>query len=281
MKQLPIILLLLAFVPALASWSAGQAAPSSPNSASDAGPSIPVDLENSRKAKALLEQAIQALGGPAYLGIRDMQQAGRAYSFHHGRPTSNGVQYWRFTEFPDKERIELTKERDIAQVYTGDKGYEITYKGAHPMEDKDVTEYMRRRRFSLDTLLRIWVNDPTVALFYDGNAIAAEHPALQVTLINAKNEGVTLFVDADTHLPLKKTFTWRDPVDKQRNREEETYDNYRLVQGIMTPYGYTRYFNGDMASERFLNSASYNQGLDPAMFDPNSGWNPNKQPGKK
>jgi len=237
---------------------------------------VPVDQQNAQKAKALLEQAIQSLGGQAYLGIRDLQMTGRGYSFFHGRPTSNGVKFWRFTQYPDKERVEITQERDIAQVYNGDKGWEITYKGAHPMDLKDITDYLRRRRFSLETILRTWVTDPSVALFYDGNAIAAEHPALQVTLINAKNESVTVFIDADTHLPIKKTFSWRDPVDKQRNIEEEIYDNYRPVQGIMTPYDFTRFYNGDMASQRFLNSAAYNQGLDPAMFDPNSGYNPNK-----
>ena len=242
---------------------------------------MPVDVENARKAKALLDQAIQALGGQAYLNVRDMQQAGRTYSFHHGRPTSNGIQFWRFTQYPDKDRFEFTKERDVAQVYSGNKGFEITYKGPHPMEEKDLTDYLRRRRFSLETVLRTWVNDPTVALFYEGNAIAAQHSALQVTLINSKNEGVTLCFDVDNHLPIKKSFTWRDPVDKQRNLEEEIYDNYRQVQGIMTPYGVARYFNGDMANQRFLNSASYNQGLDPAMFDPNSGYNPNRQPGKR
>jgi hypothetical protein len=117
-------------------------------------------------------------------------------------------------------------------------------------------------------------------LIYEGNAIAAEHPALQVTLINSKNESVTLYFDTDSHLPIKKTFSWRDPVDKQRNLEEEIYDNYRPVQGVMTPYGFTRYYNGDMAGQRFVNTASYNQGLDPAMFDPNSGYNPNKASGK-
>jgi len=243
-------------------------------------PVLPTDQDNAHKARTLLEQAIQALGGQAYLGVRDAQQSGRAYSFFHGRPTSNGVLFWRFTQFPDKERIEITKERDIAQIYNGDKAYEVTYKGPHPMEPKDVTDYLRRRRFSLDTILRTWVNDPTVALLYEGNAIAAEHPALQVTLINSKNESVTLYFDTDTHLPIKKTFSWRDPVDKQRNLEEEIYDNYRLVQGVMTPYGFTRYYNGDMASQRFVNTISYNQGLDPAMFDPNSGYNPNRPSGK-
>src|ERR1700685_2621661 len=57
------------------------------------------DQENSRQARALIEQGIQALGGPAYLNLHDMQQEGRTYSFHHGQPTSNGVLFWRFLEY--------------------------------------------------------------------------------------------------------------------------------------------------------------------------------------
>ena len=256
--------------------AAAQSAPQNSSPTENSARVPAVDQENARKARALLEQAIQSLGGQAYLGVRDLQTTGRAYSFFHGQPTSNGVLFWRFVQYPDKERVEVTKERDIAQVYNGDKGWEITYKGAHPMDQKDITDYLRRRRFSLETILRTWLRDPGVALFYEGNAIAAEHPALQVTLINARNESVTVYIDADTHLPIKKSFSWRDPVDKQRNLEEEIYDNYRPVQGIMTPYDFTRFYNGDMASQRFLNSAAYNQGLAPAMFDPNSGYNPNK-----
>ena len=241
---------------------------------------VPADQANQRKAKALLDQAIQALGGQAYLTIRSKEFQGRGFSFHHGRPNGSGGVFWSFFEFPDKERVELTKERDIAQIFTGDKGFEVTYKGAHPIEEKDLTPYLRRRRFSLDTLLRNWVNDPKVALFYEGYAVAAEKPAVQVTLINGTDEAVTLYFDADTHLPLKKSFRWRDPVDKQPNLEEEIYDNYRPVQGIMTPYSLTRYFNGDMANQRFINSVTYNETLNQAMFDPHSSYDPNKAPSK-
>ena len=184
--------------------------------------------------------------------------------------------FWSFTEFPDKERIELTKERDIAELYVGNKAWEITYKGAHPIEQKDLDDYLRRRRFSLDTVLRTWVNDPRVVLLFEGAAVAAQHPAQQVTLVNAQDESVTLYFDSDTHLPVKKSFSWRDPVDRQKNLEEEVYENYRPVSGVMAPYNLTRYFNGDMASQRFLNSVTINQGLDEAMFDPHSGYNPNK-----
>ena len=261
--------------------SQAQGPPSaSPATSEKSGPVVPVDQQNAKKAKELLEQAIESLGGQAYLDVRDAQFAGRSYTLFHGQSTSNGVPFWRFVQYPDKERVEVTKERDIAQVFVGDKGWEITYKGPHPMDPKDLNDYLRRKRFSLDTVLRTWVKDPSVALFYEGGQIAAEHPAQQLTLINSKNEAVTIYLDDDTHLPIKKSFRWRDPLDRQQNLEEEIYDNYRRVQGIMTPYDFTRYYNGDMATQRFLNSAAYNQGLMPSMFDPNSGYNPNK-PSKK
>jgi len=238
------------------------------------------DEQNAHQARVLLDQAIQALGGQAYLNIHNVEQEGRTYSFYHGRPTSNGILFWRFVEYPDKERIEVTKERDVASVYVGDKGYEITYKGPHAVEKKDLEDYLRRRRFSLDTLLRTWINDPTVALFYDGNALAGNLPAQQVTLINAKDEAVSLCFDVETHLPIKKSYRWRDPVDKERNIEEEIYDNCRLVQGVMTPWGFTRYYNGDMQSQRFVNAVHFDESLNQAMFDPNSHYDPNKPQGK-
>jgi hypothetical protein len=282
---LPIVVLVC-----LASAYAGQTpqntAPSSPagsaqpqSAGSAPAQKIQGDKEadqNSSKARAILQQGIEALGGQTYLTIRDREQQGRGYGFHHGRPTGSGGPFWTFSQFPDKERVEQTKERDIANLYVGNKGYEITYKGPHPIDPKDLEDYLRRRRFSLDTVLRTWVNDPGVVLLYEGNAIAAQHSSLRVTLINTQNESVTLYFDIDNHLPVKKSFEWRDPVDRQKNLEEEVYENYRAVSGIMAPFNITRYFNGDMASQRFLNSVTINQGLDQAMFDPNSGYNPNK-----
>jgi hypothetical protein len=267
---LPIVLLVCSAWPQSAAPAQDSAPAVHPSSAK-------TDDVTGRQAKEVIQQAIQALGGDAYLNIRDREQQGRGYSLHHGRPSGPGTIFWIFSEFPDKERVELTKERDVAELYVGDKGYEITFKGVHPADEKDVVDYMRRRHFSLDTVLRIWVNDPTVAIIYEGNAIAAQHPSLKVTLINSKNEKVSLYFDVYTHLPIRKTFEWRDPVDRQINLEEEIYENYKWVPGgVMVPFNVTRYFNGDMSSQRFYNSVTINQGLDQAMFDPHSSYNPNK-----
>jgi hypothetical protein len=231
---------------------------------------IPIDQANMQKARALINKAIEALGGQAYLNIQDMSQEGRGYTFHHGDSTSAGILFWRFVKFPDKDRVEVTKQRDVMYVYNGNTGYEVTYKGARSMEPKDLANYLRRRHYALDQVLRTWINDPKTALFYEGNANAADKPAEQVTVLNAQNEGVTLYFDINTHLPLKKAFSWRDPTDKERNNEEEIYDNYRPVQGVMTPYRTTAFYNGDMSGQRFLNSVSYNKGLNDSMFEAKS-----------
>ena len=226
-----------------------------------------MDQENAQKARAVLDHTIQALGGSAYLNIQDISQEGRTYSFYHGRPSSLGILFWRFYKFPDKDRIELTKQRDVVYVYKGDKGTEITYKGPRPEDPKDLTDYLRRRHFSLDWVLRKWLLEPGVALFYEGQTVAEEKPVEQVTLMNRHNEGVTLYISVDDHLPVKKTFSWRDATDKERNIEDEVYDNYREVQGVMTPHTVTRFYNGDMSDQRFMTTVRYNQGISDSQFE--------------
>lgn len=227
---------------------------------------IPADLQDQNKARTLLDQMIQALGGKAYLDIQEVSQEGRTYSFHLGNPTSAGLLFWRFYKYPDKDRIELTKKRDVVEVFDGERGSEITYKGVHPMDAKDLADYLRRRKYSLDVVLRKWLNEPGIALFYDGPTVADQKSVEKVTIMNAHDQAVDLYLDSENHLPVKKSFSWRDPTDKERNIEEEGYDNYRPVDGIMTPFVVTRYYNGDMSNQRFLTSASYNKDVSDSMF---------------
>lgn len=248
----------------------------SSNAGASANPSIPIDQQNAQKAKALIEQMIQALGGQAYMNIQDVSQEGRTYGFHLGRSEGVGVVFWRFYKYPDMDRVELTKKRDVVEIFRGNEGFEITFKGTARQDAKALADYVRRREYSLDWVLRKWLTEPGIALFYEGSTVAAEKDAQQVTIMTAQNKAVTLYINSNTHLPVKKTYSWRDPVDKQRNVEDEVYDNYREVQGIMTPFDITRYYNGDMSNQRFLNSVSYNKGLSDSMFEASVTYDPNK-----
>jgi hypothetical protein len=249
----------------LALCAAAQSAPSTQSA-------LPQD-NSARKARVLIDQCIQALGGQAWLNVQDMEQQGRTYGFYHGQPNSLGTPFWRFWKYPDKDRIELTKQRDVVYVHNGEKGYEITYKGT-AFEEADATaDFVRRQRHSLEVVLRQWLSQPGTALFYDGPAVAEQRQASSVTIVNSENDSVTLFLDINTHLPIKKTFIWRDQ-DRYRNEESEVYDNWRPEQGVMTAHSTLRVKNGDITNQRFLTTVKYNQGLSDSLFQASITYDP-------
>jgi len=220
-----------------------------------------------QKALAILNDMIRALGGDAYLNVRNMQMEGRSYGFYHGQPNSLGVQFWRFWEFPDKDRWEFTKQRDVTELMIGDKGYEITYKGTGTQDPKQLSDYLRRREHSLEWVIRKWLPAPGAMILYGGPAMVEQNLADQVTILNANNDSVTLAINPRTHLPVKKTYSWRDPNDRQKDEEAEIFSNYKLVQGIQTPYATVRNENGEMSNQRFMTSVTYNNDFAPTLFD--------------
>jgi hypothetical protein len=221
------------------------------------------------KAKKILDDMIRALGGEAYLTMRDMTVEGRSYAFYEGRPKGLGVLFWRFWQAPDKDRYELTKQRDVIDLYVGDQGYETTYKGTVAIEPKLLSEYLRRRQHSLEWVIRNWLSAPGSIILYDGTAIVEQNLADRVTILNASNDSVTIAVDPRTHLPVRKSYSFRDPLDRQFDEDAEIYSNYKTVQGIATPYSTVRMENGDMTNQRFVNKVSYDIGLPPSLFEPN------------
>lgn len=210
---------------------------------------------------------IRALGGDAYLNIRTMTSEGRTYSFWQGKPSGMGLVFWRFWEWPDKERVELTKERDVIELYLGDKGYEITYKGTATQDPKQIDDYLRRRDHSLETVVRKWLSAPGSMILYSGTAIVEQNMADEITVLNAANDSVTLSVDPRSHLPVRKTFTYRDPVDRLKDDDTEIFSNYRTVQGVATAYSTVRMQNGEMRNQRFLTNVAYNTELAPTLFE--------------
>src|SRR5438309_2144234 len=98
---------------------------------------------NSDQARQVLDKTIAALGGNAYLNVKEVEQVGRGYGFYHNTPTGIGTPYWRFYRYPDKERYEFTKKRDIILIHNGDKGYEITFRGTALENASDHANYER------------------------------------------------------------------------------------------------------------------------------------------
>jgi hypothetical protein len=256
------------------------------------------DSENARKARAVLDTAVESLGGQPYLTYESRKEEGRYYPLYHGRTESTGILYNYYVKYPDRDRFEVIHTKDIfliegqignvkvknkfdvVQIFNRDNGYETTYKGTAAVEPLDLENHIRRRHHSLEWIFRKWIRDPNVALFYDGAKVVNGKETEGVTLLNSQNDSVSVFLDLNTHYPIKISYSWRDPKDKQKNVEDEIYDNYKLVQGIWTPHSITRYFNGETSQQRFVVNASYNLTLPDAMFEAAITYDP-KAPLKK
>jgi len=224
---------------------------------------------NQRKARELVDQMIATLGGQAYLTAQDYEMEGRTGRFYHGT-SEGGSLIHRYWQWPDKERFEFTKQRDIVSIYVGDKAFETTFRGTRlldPDKDQDLRRFILRRHYALEIVLRQWLADPGTALFYEGPVLAENHSGERVTIMNSKNEAVSLVIDSGTHLPIKKTFIIRDPQTRDRDELSEVYDNWKKVQGINTPYNTLVMFNGELYRQYFVSSITYNNHLAASLFD--------------
>lgn len=221
--------------------------------------------KNAAQARALLDQMVTALGGDAWLGMKNREIRGTTAAFYQGKPSSGTTEFWEFHAWPEHDRIEITKHRDYVQLYVGRDGWEVIYSGKKELPKEQLEDYLRRRDHSIETVVKVWLKDPRTLLLYGGQQLAGRHLADEVTLISANNETVTIDLDAQTHLPLKRTFTWRDPVYHDKDEDSEEYADYHVLDGFPTAYNVTRSRNGELVNERFILGAKYNQEL-PADF---------------
>jgi hypothetical protein len=223
------------------------------------------EAKNAQQARHTLDEMVQALGGEAWMNMKNRMRHGYIAAFYHGQPNPGTTQYWEYHQWPDHDRMEFTKHRDVVQFYIGREGWEVTYRGKKPMEKDSLADFLRRRDHSIETVIKVWLKDPKTILLYEGERMASRHMAEQVTLISAENDAVTILIDTSTHLPLRRSFQWRDPVYKDKNTDAEEYDNYHTVDGLPTPLSITRFKNDEMYRQYYIKDVKFNQDL-PADF---------------
>jgi hypothetical protein len=247
-----------------------------------AAPPAVAGQSDTQRGQVLIDQMLAALGGDAWLNRTTEQIEGRLSSFFHGAPNPYTVDYKEMLRYPgsglpEADRVGFLTERgmimpgkmvDVVQIWREGHGYEITYKGKTELPKEQVEDYYRRQAHSIDEVVRHWIHAPGVMIVSEGQGMVERRIADKVSVLTADNDAVTLELDATTHLPIRRTFQWRNPQFKDYDEEAETYDDYHTIQGIPTPMTITRYHNGDMSGQRYIGKATYGVAAPPSMFDP-------------
>jgi hypothetical protein len=229
-----------------------------------------------QRGRILIDQMIEALGGQHWLDRATIQLEGRGATFFHGAPNLGIIEFREYRQLPvtgqkEAERIEFTKKHDIVHIFTPTAGYEITYKGVEPLPKDQVEDNIRRSAHSIEEVARTWIHAPGVMIVAEGTTMVERRQADKVTILSANNDAVTLELDATTHLPLRRSFEWRNLQFKDHDEDAEEYDDYHTMQGLPTPLTVTRYRNGDMVSQRFITKVTYNAQLASSLFDTSLG----------
>lgn len=247
-----------------------------------AGPTQTAGESPEQRGHKLLDQALEALGGQAWLSRRNVQLYGHIGRFFRGAPTGIVIDFTSTHRFPspsfleaervgfitDKSMILPGKKIDVVQIWTAGHGYEITYKGKTELPKDQVEDYYRRRAHSVEAIYSTWLKAPGVMVLAEGTTMVERRLADKVTILSADNDAITLELDATTHLPLRRTFKWRNETFKDYDEDAEEYEDYHTVQGLPTAYSITRYHNGDMTSQTFLTKIAYDVDLPPDSFNP-------------
>src|ERR1700755_1747945 len=235
-----------------------------------------------QRGRKLLDQMLEALGGDAWLNRRNVRMLGHLGRFFQGAPPGIVVDFTAPRQFangdrPDPQRIGFLTDKsmilpgkkiDIVQIWINNTGHEVTYKGNTTLPREQVDDYYRRQDHSIESIYRVWLKSPGVVVIDEGSTMVERRLTERVTILSDNNDAVTVDIDAQTHLPRRRTFVWRNATFKDKDEDAEEYDDYHTIQGLPTAYTLSRYHNGDLASQIFYTKVEYDVELSPDTFNP-------------
>lgn len=230
------------------------------------------------RGKRVVDQALQALGGERFLAMEDRIESGRAYSFYREQLAGLSIAkiYTRYLTRPEppvegfigvRERQVFGKKQDTAVLFTEGAGYDITFRGARPLDGKLLERYRESTLRSVFYILRQRLGEPGLIFESKGSDVVDNQPVEIVDIIDASNRVVTVNFHASTFLPSQQTYVRRDSATRDQIEEVSVFSKYRDVGGgVKWPYAILRRRNGEKIFEIFSESVEINKDLRDTLF---------------
>jgi len=242
--------------------------------------------QSAAKAKQVLNEAIAALGGSAYLNLRDTTCDGDISTFDHSGQLNDFVAVHDIHELPSKVRTEyLRKGRNtilqyvvgieglefahggmVITVFNGDHGWSYDRSGVTELPASSVNEFHEQVKRNIDNILRFRLKEPGMEFRYAGEDIVDRKKVDWVELTDADNHTVRMAIDRVSHLPIRKSIEMRDLKTQLKTEEIEHLSNYHPFNGIETALQVERERNGFKVFEAFYEKCAYNTNPPDAQF---------------
>jgi hypothetical protein len=222
--------------------------------------------QSAAKAKQILQAAIQALGGQAYLNVRDVTCTGNIGQFDHSGAVTRFGKFIDYSIPPDKERQENLPKRNLIEVYNGKQGWVLDRGGVSDAPASDLAEFQQGNLRDIDNILRHRIHEPGMIFRYAGPDIVELKQADWVELVDGDNRTIRIAFAQATHLPIREIAETRDPKTQFSSRETDFFSDYHPVQGIQTAFQLERDRNGMKIFQAFFAQCEYNTNLADSLF---------------
>ena len=242
---------------------------------------------NQAKARQILKDAIEEMGGPAYLSVTQRECSGRRAQFGHAGELAGYIEFTDYWQYPDKTRTEYVAKSHntllkfvlgidgldisgggtIITQYNGEQGWVMDRGGVEDMPATSIADFQELWKRNTDNLLRLRLKEEGVRVRYAGPDIVDLKPVEWVEIRDKEERVFRLAVEKSTHLLIRSVATITDDASGQPERTDEAtiFSNFQRVGGLYVPLQISRERNGRKTYQAFLNACNYNPAL-PADF---------------
>lgn len=252
-----------------------------------AGPAQEMLPEQSAvKAKQLLQQVVAALGGQAYLNVRDSQCDGRTAEFGTTGTLMGFTLFRDLWLLPDKNRTEyytkgehtiagflmgaddllITHGGAMITIYSGEGGWTLDKSGVSDEPEDLVKNFNDQLKSGMNNMLRRRMNEPGVEVQYGGSDLIDLKEAEWIEFTDSDHREMRLGIDKYTHLPLRWIVTTRNPETRVNTVVTTSYTQYMALDGVKTPLSIELSRDDRKMTQTFLTACQYNSDLAPELF---------------
>jgi hypothetical protein len=244
------------------------------------------------KGKQILNDLINALGGPGYTEARESQCEGKRSQFgHNGEPLRPVlVPFSEYRRYPDKVRTEYIGKGHntllpflvgidgldwshggiIVTLYNGDHGWTLDRSGVTELPATAISDFQEQSKRNVDNLLRLRIKEPGITVRFGGSDTVDLKPVDWVEITDSQERTFRLAVARSNHLLVRSVVITKDEETQQFNEDAVIYSNYQLKDSVWVPLQVSREHNGRRSSQFFYDTCRFNPGFPDSLFTKDS-----------
>jgi hypothetical protein len=263
----------LAFLAALLALPVGKAGAQNPDAIAPE--------QSEARARKILSQLVQGLGGPAYMEMKDRQCDGRRAVIGHDGALAGYVQFKETWELPDKNRTDYfakgrntllgyligVQELDLSHgglvitTFSGDRGWTMDRGGVSDMPEDTLAEFQAAVQRSPDNLLHFGVKNPDLGFRWAGLDTVDLREVDWVEISDREQRIYRLAVDRNSHLLIRSVVQVKNENTSQIQEDISIYTNYQSKNGVQVPMQITRERDGRRIAQVFYDACQINPQL--------------------